>query len=160
MLWFQLLPTRFPASLLLLCSFFNSFRYKLRDYWESNMWNVTNYIDTVPPVAETESMGLWELGNWVIAGALLHPGFREVVAQGSGFESPRSFLHAVARIAREAQLQAVLACGGHWEGTLSTWQEQTPLLWPSQLFYSPVGTGQLGHRRCTAVDRFFECTAV
>jgi hypothetical protein len=35
------------------------------------MWNVTNYVDTVPPVAETEAMGLWELGNWVISGVRL-----------------------------------------------------------------------------------------
>jgi hypothetical protein len=33
------------------------------------MWNVTNYVDTVPPVADIEPMGLWELGNWVISGA-------------------------------------------------------------------------------------------
>jgi hypothetical protein len=33
------------------------------------MWNVTNCIDTLPPVAEIEPMGLWELGNWVISGA-------------------------------------------------------------------------------------------
>ncbi|WIA17635.1 hypothetical protein OEZ85_014441 [Tetradesmus obliquus] len=49
--------------------FVNRQKYKLRDYWESNMWNATNYIDTVPPVAETEPMGLWELGNWVVAAA-------------------------------------------------------------------------------------------
>jgi hypothetical protein len=43
-------------------------RYHLQDYWEDNMWNVTNYIDTVPPVAQTEAMGLWEMGNLVISG--------------------------------------------------------------------------------------------
>jgi hypothetical protein len=31
------------------------------------MWNVTSYVDTVPPIAESELMGMWELGNWVVA---------------------------------------------------------------------------------------------
>lgn len=43
-------------------------RYQLQDYWESDMWNATSIMDTLPPVAETEAMGLWRLGNSIISG--------------------------------------------------------------------------------------------
>lgn len=32
------------------------------------MWNATELIDTEPPITNIRGMGLWELGNEVIAG--------------------------------------------------------------------------------------------
>eukprot|EP00878_Enallax_costatus_P031470 GHUV01034416.1.p1 GENE.GHUV01034416.1~~GHUV01034416.1.p1 ORF type:complete len:452 (+),score=95.23 GHUV01034416.1:594-1949(+) len=53
----------------------NRKKYKLQDYWETPMWtSLTEKIDKDTPTFVNKSLGLWEMGNEIIAAA------REVLA--------------------------------------------------------------------------------
>jgi hypothetical protein len=47
-----------------------SCRYKLRDFFEADMWNSTEMIETEPPSYMARITGLWEIGNEVLNGKL------------------------------------------------------------------------------------------
>lgn len=61
-------------------------RYPLRDVWEGPTTNVTVFYDSSPPTNDTRLLGLWELGNNLVAAAeqaaIVHAGHD--VEEGDG----------------------------------------------------------------------------
>ena len=60
----------------------HDFWYKLQDYWETPMWNVTDMLDTEPPTYVHTQLGLWELGNEITACAA-HTATRHIFSENS-----------------------------------------------------------------------------
>eukprot|EP00775_Hariotina_reticulata_P007071 gene7071-7284_t len=72
-------------------------RYKLRDFFEADMWNSTEMIDTVPPSYMTRTTGLWEIGNEVLNAARdIHFNYAAQSAAGHAMVRSRFWYYVVA----------------------------------------------------------------
>eukprot|EP00879_Flechtneria_rotunda_P028986 GHRR01031235.1.p1 GENE.GHRR01031235.1~~GHRR01031235.1.p1 ORF type:complete len:764 (+),score=228.21 GHRR01031235.1:75-2366(+) len=70
--------------------FKNRARYKLADYWETPMWEVSEMIYGNPRTFVTRKMGLWEMGNTMVASAReVYTNWARMTANGDHLDDNR-----------------------------------------------------------------------